>query len=416
MMVGLHFPPAAMSSGHLRLLAFANYLPRSGWSPIVLSATRTAFEQVDPVSVQAIPDQCRVHRAFALDTRRHLGLFGRYPSILARPDRWASWWPGAVALGLHLIKRYRVRALWSTYPVMTAHCVAYTLNRLTGIPWIADFRDPVSVAVARSDPGTIRSQTLWETRVVKRATCSVFTAPGAMRLYAKRYPQLHAEGRFEVIGNGYDEAAFTDLPTVAQKSSDHPLTLVHSGLLYPEGRNPVPFFTALARLREAGDIHDGDVKVVLRAAGSEAAYGRELQRLGLEEMVVLAPPVSNHDALVEQAGADGLLLFQGPEYDRQIPAKLYEYLRIGRPIFALVGEHGDTASVLRESGGAELVGLDDVDAITTRLRAFIEALRASTAPRVRPEVAARYSRRAGATALAGLLDRVTGQGMEPIEA
>lgn len=411
-MIGLHFPPSALSSGHLRLLAFAKYLPTRGWDPVILSATRCAYARLDPASVGSIPDTCRVYRALALDSRRHLGLFGKYPSFLAQPDRWASWWPGAVALGLRLIKRYRAQAIWSTYPVMTAHCVAHTLNRLTGIPWIADFRDPVVVATAHNDARTIRSQIRWEERVVRHAACSVFTAPGAMRLYADRYPRIHAERRFEVIGNGYDEAAFTALPAATPRPPGRPLVLLHSGVLYPEGRDPVPFFTALARLRDMGVMCGDDLKVVLRASGSEATYARELRRLGLENIVVLEPPVSNREALAEQAEADGLLLFQGARYDRQIPAKLYEYMRTGRPIFALVGERGDTAAVLQDSGGAELAPLDDVDAIAARLPGFIAALRAGKGPQVRPGAVAQYSRQAGTASLAGLLDRVAVSGME----
>ncbi len=416
LMIGLHFPPSALSTGHLRLLAFAKHLPARGWDPVVLCASRCAYEHTDPASIGSIPDACKVHRAWALDSRRHLGLFGKYPSFLAQPDRWASWWPSAVALGVRLIKRYRVQAIWSTYPVMTAHCVAHTLNRLTAIPWIADFRDPVAVATAHNDARTIRSQARWEERVVERAACSVFTAPGAMRLYAERYPPVQAEGRFEVIGNGYNESAFSALPARTSRPTGRPLVLVHSGALYREGRDPVPFFTALARLHADGTIRSGDLKVVLRASGSEQAYARELQRLGLDGIVVLAPRIPAQDALAEQADADGLLLFQGTEYDRQIPAKLYEYLRIGRPIFALVGERGDTAALLRHSGGAELVALKDVEAITTRLSGFITALRAGSAPHARPEAVARYSREAGAASLAKLLDRVTGPRMEPAQA
>jgi hypothetical protein len=99
-------------------------------------------------------------------------------------------------------------------------------------------------------------------------------------------------------------------------------------------------------------------------------------------------------------------LFQGEKYDRQIPAKVYEYLRIGRPIFALVGEQGDTAALLRKTGGAAQVALHDTDAIEVRLSGFIAALRGGGAPRVSPEVAATYSRRAGAASLAGLLNDV----------
>lgn len=404
-MAGVHFPPSAVSSGHLRLLAFAKYLPEFGWDPVVLCGTKSAYQYIDPNSVQSIPAGCRVYRAIALDARRHLGLFGRYPSFLAQPDRWSSWWPGAVLLGLWLIKRYRAQAIWSTFPVMTSHCVAYTLNRLTGIPWIADFRDPVVASVEGMDPMTVRSQIRWERRIVSRAARSVFTTTGAMQWSAERYPEACEQGRLATIGNGYDEAAFANLPS-SPLTPGRPLVLLHSGLLYPEGRNPVPFFKALARLKDSGRISSASLKVVLRASGSESRYAQEVQRLGIDDLVTLAPPVSNTDALIEQAKADGLLLFQGTNFDRQIPAKLYEYLRIGRPIFGLVGPRGDTATLLRETGGAQLVPLDDVDAIEARLLEFTQRLQAGQAPCVRPEVIARYSRREGAASLAGLFDQV----------
>ncbi len=405
LMTGFHFPPSALSSGHLRFLAFAKYLPECGWDPVVLSATPGAYELTDPASVRSIPIECNVYRAFALDAKRHLAVMGKYPSLLALPDRWASWWPAAVWMGLRLIKRYRAQAIWSTFPIMTSHCVAYTLHRLTGIPWIADFRDPVSSSTAGKHPMAIRSQARWERRVLSYATRSVFTTPGAMQWCAERFPEASRAGRLTVIANGYDEEAFTGLGRPPARTG-RPLVLLHSGLLYPEGRSPVPFFAALARLRDAGRVTPGLLKVILRASGSEAAYAREIQRLGLGEMVTLAPPVGNHEALLEQAVADGLLLFQGSKFDLQIPAKVYEYLRIGQPIFALVGPNGDTAKLLRESGGAEMVAADDVDAIATGLRGFLHALNEGTAPSPRPAVVAHYSRRAGTALLSSLLDQL----------
>ena len=165
-MTGFHFPPSALSSGHLRFLAFAKYLPECGWDPVVLSATPGAYELIDPASVRSIPKGCSVYRAFALDAKRHLAVMGKYPSILALPDRWASWWAAAVWNGLRLIKRHRAQAIWSTFPIMTSHCVAYTLHRLTGIPWIADFRDPVASSTAGKNLMAVRSQARWERRVL----------------------------------------------------------------------------------------------------------------------------------------------------------------------------------------------------------------------------------------------------------
>ena len=122
--------------------------------------------------------------------------------------------------------------------------------------------------------------------------------------------------------------------------------------------------------------------------------------------MTLAPPISHRQALIEQAEADALLLFQGQEYDRQIPAKLYEYLRMGRPIFALVGERGDTVAVLRDTGGAEIVPIDDVQLIEKRLVEFILALREGRAPKADEKAVQQYSRRHGAKKLAELLGRV----------
>jgi hypothetical protein len=406
LMIAFHFPPAAMGSGHLRTLGFARYLQEFGWDPVVLSARALAYPRIAPIAADMIPPGCIVRRALAFDAGRHFAIGGKYPGFLAQPDRWSSWWPAAVAQGLHLIRRHKVQAIWSTYPIMTAHCIARTLSRVAGLPWIADFRDPVSSSVSAANRFSVVSQQRWEKRVLHDAKRIVFTTPGALRDYAERYPAARHDGRLTVIGNGYDEAAFVDLPRVPLRPVGQPLMLLHSGLLYPDGRDPAPFFNALARLKASGFAGPARFKVVLRASGWEVRYQQDIDRLGIADIVVLAPPIGNREALVEQAAADGLLLFQGGKFDRQIPAKVYEYLRIGRPIFALVGQQGDTASVLRDTGGAVLVPLDDSSAIEMGLSEFIHALSNQRAPVANEGIVQAYSRQQGAALLGRLLDEV----------
>lgn len=406
LMVAFHFPPAAMGSGHLRTLGFARHLAEFGWKPIVLTANESAYPRIGPMPAGTIPAGCVVNRAAALDASRHLAIGGRYPGFLAQPDRWASWWVMAVALGLRIIRRHQVQAIWSTYPIMTAHCIARTLSGIANVPWIADFRDPVSSSVETGNRFSVASQQRWEKKVLHVANRVVFTTPGAQRHYAERYPQPSQAGRLSVIPNGYDEAEFTELACVAPPRDGRPLMLLHSGLLYPDGRDPVPFLEALAHVRAAGLVGPASIRVILRAGGWEERYQHAIDRLGIGDLVTLAPPVGNREALAEQASADALLLFQGSRFDRQIPAKVYEYLRVGRPIFALVGLQGDTASVLRETGGAVLAPPGDVAAIVAQLRDFIPALREGRIARARPEIVAGYSRRQGAASLARLLDQV----------
>jgi len=106
-------------------------------------------------------------------------------------------------------------------------------------------------------------------------------------------------------------------------------------------------------------------------------------------------------------GIDALLVMQASNCNAQIPAKLYEYLRAGRPILGLTDPAGDTAWALRSAGIEDVVALDSTDAIVAALPGFVERLRAN---RVAPATAAAVagaSRQSRATQLASLLEQET---------
>ena len=91
------------------------------------------------------------------------------------------------------------------------------------------------------------------------------------------------------------------------------------------------------------------------------------------------PPVPYREALGEMLRADGLLVLQATDCNDQVPAKLYEYARAGRPILGLADPRGDTAETLRGFGMQDIVALDDPAAIESALGAFIAALEAGCA-------------------------------------
>src|SRR5262249_37067498 len=143
LMIAYHFPPLQVSSGLQRTLRFARYLPDFGWRPIVLTTHPRAYASRDDGLLKELPDSIPVHRAFALDASRHLAVRGKYTRLFGIPDRYSSWYLGAVPAALRLIRKYRPKAIWSTYPIATAHLIGATVHRLTGLPWVADFRDPM---------------------------------------------------------------------------------------------------------------------------------------------------------------------------------------------------------------------------------------------------------------------------------
>jgi hypothetical protein len=151
--------------------------------------------------------------------------------------------------------------------------------------------------------------------------------------------------------------------------------MCHSGLIYPEERDPVPFFQALSRLKNEKRIDAACLSVDLRACGNEASFREIVARLNIEDIVHFLPPLPYHQALEESYQADVLLLMQAACCDHQIPAKAYEYLRSGRPMLALTSRAGDTAALLRECGGATIVDIADQEAIYQALPDLLRAVR-----------------------------------------
>jgi len=408
LMIAYHYPPVKGSSGIQRTLKFSTYLRDHGWEPLILTVHPRAYAQVSDDQMGEIPQGMVVERAFALDTSRHLAVGGRYVGWMAQPDRWASWLLGGVWSGLKMIRQHRPAAILSTYPVASAHLVGLALRRMSGLPWIADCRDSMTEPGYPTDPFTWKTNRWLEQAMVKHCSRAVFTTPGTLEMYAERYPEIPAE-RWAIIENGYDEENFREAETgfVAPAPGAHErLTLIHSGILYPAERDPKPFFAALAQLRDAGTINSRNLRVVLRASGNEAAYRGMLEALGLQELVELAPPISYKAALQEMLAADGLLLFQGGMCNHQIPAKLYEYFRAGRPIFTLADPIGNTAEALRVAGAADIANIADSQDIARRLAGFLNSLREGLATGVQRQVAEANSRRARTTELAAMLSSI----------
>lgn len=355
LMIAFHFPPQAGSSGILRTLNFAKYLPANGWMPIVLTANPRAYEECRDDLLKSIPENTKVIRAFALDAARHLGIMRKYPSVLALPDRWSTWWFGAVLAGLKEIRKEKPTVLWSTYPITSAHLIGATLARWTGLPWVADFRDPMINGDYPAAPLQRRSWRWLEALVMRTATRCVFTTGRAAELYQQRYPE--AAGKCVVIENGYDDEAFVGNAPLRVGVNDDQLLMLHSGIIYPRDRDPTAFFGAIAALVESGQLERKRVKIRFRAPH----HGNEVAALasshGLADLVEIAPPISYREAIGEMMGADLLLVFQGAHFNSQIPAKIYEYLRTGRPILGLVDQSGDTATQLKQF---EEIGLADI--------------------------------------------------------
>lgn len=394
LIVAYHFPPLGESSGRLRALKFCRYLPEAGWLPIVLTVNSRAYERTDSTQLQEVPPEVEVLRTFALDTRRHLAIRQRYLRWMSLPDRWVSWCMSGAPAGLFTVYRRHVDVILTTFPIATAVLIGLILHRVTGRPWVVDLRDSMTEDEYPPDPQTRRIYRWIERQTVRYASLLLFTAASTLEMYLKRYPDLQRE-RCLLLPNGYDEEDFQGLalPKPMAKSHRRPIRLLHIGLIYPQERDPRPFFQGLARLKSEGRIDAADLQIDLRGSGQENLYADLICKLGIEDIVHLLPPVSYRQALEQGTVADGLILFQGASCNHQIPAKVYEYFRLRKPILALTSQTGDTAALLRKVGGASIVDIADAEAIYGALPVFLRSVQGGTHPLPDKETTGSYARR-----------------------
>ena len=408
LMIAYHFPPLAGSSGIQRTLRFVQQLPTLGWQPVVLTTQLRAYERVSNDLVRDVPPQTPVRRAFALDAARHMSVGGRYVGATARPDRWASWQFDGVRQGLKLIKEFRPRAIWSTFPIPTAHLIAAQLHRRSGLPWVADFRDPMAQVGYPADPKLWAAFDQLERQTIDLASASIFTTPGAARMYRDRYPSR--ADRIGVLENGYDEESFVEAELA--DPSRTPLipgltTLLHSGIVYPAERDPSQLMLALQRLKAAGQLSASDFRLRFRASVHDELLQSLARQHQVTDLIETLPAISYVQALREMRCADALLVMQSSGCNEQIPAKVYEYLRAGRPMLCLSDPSGDTAGVLREAKLPDIARLDDAADIERTLMRFVHAVRGGRAALPDAASVKRASRHCRSADLAALLNRLT---------
>ncbi|MGE5102522.1 MAG: glycosyltransferase [Deltaproteobacteria bacterium] len=402
LMVAYHFPPLAGSSGIQRTLRFVRHLPAFGWEPAVLTVDPRAYERTSSDLDGEVPRGLLVERAFGLDAARHLALAGRYPRFLSCPDRWMTWQYDAVRVGMRMIRKWKPDIIWSTYPIATAHRIGSALRHRSRLPWIADFRDPMAQEGYPADPHIWSEFKRIEETAARQARFSIFTTPGAARMYRERYPP--AKERIVVVENGFDEESFAGIADAgAPREPLNPgsFTLLHSGIVYPSERDPTQLLAALRLLIDEGHPGANGLRIRFRAAEHDAVLARLARQYGVEHLIELCPPIPYRAALEEMTRADALLVLQASNCNEQIPAKLYEYLRAGRPLVALTDPSGDTARVMRDAGLDTVAPLDSSRDIATLLgRTAREPL-----PSPSRDYVGRASRRERARSLAEFLGR-----------
>lgn len=340
LLIAYHFPPDNAIGG-ARPFRFYKYLKRLGYECHVLTAARqTAGGASD---VEYVPDPLRTNprQGWSWQAER-IGW-----KFLLRAELVFGWSEAAWQAGKAFLdgkKGERVTILSSAPPVGT-HLAAWRLARYSGQPWIADFRDPIHNRTGESAmlQGIIGPRL--EHRILKTADLVLANTDAMREAWSGRHPD--AARNMHVLWNGFDpedEIRPYSLPRRERK------ILSHVGELYG-GRDIRPIIHAAGRLIDNGRLRAGDIQIRQIGTATESDLPEQsiLERGQAEGWIELRPPVPAAEARALALDSDGLLLIQ-PHTAVQVPGKLFEYLRMGRPVFAYVVPGSPVERILERSG------------------------------------------------------------------
>jgi len=416
LLVSYFFPPHG-GAGVLRPLETVRLLEPLGWRCSVVAGPAEGYWFNDPALLERVPASAEVRRTRAWSgprllrrgaagPRRDEALIGRLRRVadwLPLPDVYCGWVPFAVHAAMELARK--ADCILSTSPPESAHCVAGYVARRTGLPWVADFRDPWLQGIYRCYPSRLQRawQSSYEARAVRHASLVIANTPEAAEDFRARYPGL-PQAKFQTVPNGFDPAEFDNL--ARPQTQPGVFRLVHAGGLTLE-RDPLPFIRAFARVRQR---LSGRLRLVLELVGPLAPkFLEEARGLGLGADLELTGWVGRRTALERLAAADCGVLLEAfrPGAELVTPLKLYDYLGAGLPVLAVAPSGAATRTLERLDAGLAVTAPDE-DAIAAVLETLIARVQhegESLRGRIRA-AAAEFERARQVERLAGLLGRI----------
>lgn len=422
------FPPLARAGVH-RSVRFARYLPELGWDLTVLTPAERYYPPHSPIDrdlVKKIPEEIALEStpvfqgaasmfhlkdvlrgrqasspapkpkvppvtpksaknsapaktAAASNAPKRRGAMQKAKDLIydlfTIPDKDVNWLPYAVARGMKLHRREKFDLIYSTAPPFTDHLVAHLLKKMTGLPWVADFRDPWARAPWKAEilGESLRgkSATYLERQFVLAADRVILNTEWIKSDFAEYYgPQLAQ--KFSVITNGFDPQDFAGIHPIAPARSAKKLVITHTGALYRK-RNPQNFFTACDNLISKHGVAPHELE--LRFVGTVAPELYSSFECGdaLRQVIQVMPPVSHQEALQYQLESDVLLILQ-PGTSMSVPGKIFEYIGMRKMILAIT-PRGATADVVRENNLGMIADPDNLAEIENCLLKLVHDFR-----------------------------------------
>lgn len=416
--ISYFFPPLG-GVASIRGLKNVKYLSELGHRVEVLSVQPKWMRHPKDFALQKeLPESVRVWRAFCPDANWLFKLlWGLKLGRLVEFIRHRLFSPGPEALWLPFAKMKLRRVLKQNPNIEVAVIssgppaalfLGLWLKEKYQIPFICDFRDewtnnPELLNVDFPAKARRRDQAN-ELRILSAASGLSYLTHLMRDNFFRLYPFL-AKKPAAVIPNGFDNH---DFEGIIASSDSEVFRLVYSGSFY-DRRQPDPLWQVLLTSIQEKKIDPAKFRVDIIGKNSPAfVLGKFKRHPVLTRIVSFRPFVTHRENIAQIMRATALLLYipSGKNTESILTGKIFDYLRSGKPILAIVPPRGLSAKLVTEAGTGLVADYQDAQGIAENLNELYQKWEAGKLAEIQvdKEYISQFSRQKLAQAMSKLIE------------
>ncbi|MDR9418109.1 glycosyltransferase [Gracilimonas sp.] len=356
--------------GTYRISRFVKYLLKSGWDVVILT-TKEASSGMKDEPDDPILNQCKVYRSNIIEPTELISSGNKdssktsNPSIFYQKDKdwksklavWArlnlmipdakfTWKWFAVPMGKKIIKEENPDLILSTSPPPTTNLIAKKLANWSGLPWLADFRDPwTNIYYYDDNPQSPRAR-----KKNNKLEAKTLRAADHITLVNNGFFPEHEEkiaDKSTVIPNGFDPDHI--IKTERSSSKNNKFTIRYFGSL-KANQYPSAFIEALKEIEENHPKKARDM--FFEFFGSIDPNIKNEIISAVDSIEVNFQGYIPHDEMMERVqSADLLLLVIGKTKNSifVLSTKIFEYMTSENPILGIGPLNGSAAQLVQKA-------------------------------------------------------------------
>jgi glycosyltransferase involved in cell wall biosynthesis len=262
-----------------------------------------------------------------------------------------------------IIKSEDINVIFTTSAPWSVLISGLILQRFTGVPWVADMRDPWTTEELRyrSTGWRYSVDKYIERKCLGNADIVIGVHPKWIEDLGSRSEENHSSGKFVLITNGFDESDFSN-HSLSDLNSDNGIKISHIGSMFEGSLEPL--LTSLENL-------DNSILINLSLEFIGYIHPKDLDELNkspVRRIINYQPQrIPHKKALEEMEGSHILFLSLPFEY---FPGKIFEYMRTGRPVLAIV-HNCSVRELIEKSQVGCVINQDDTDKLSEVLKQIV---------------------------------------------